>query len=235
MPRLLHLLVCCPLLLLSAPALADDDDNHNRDVTPVELFLTADIGYRLLQINEFEVDAEGDIEPRLIPATSHGVAPGVQLGVRLWFFSIALRGEVAFFSATQGDAFDDGKFRLYSIDPELALRIPLGRFHPYVLLGGGYSGLGGLQNAQLGRRRDGSSQGGNVRGGVGFDILAGRYAVFGLRGTLEGLFLSSSTPIRELVGDDVDTSAEAEQRARDIDGSLAGYSAAVSILAGFRL
>ena len=83
MPRLLSLLVLCPLLMLVAPAHADDDDDdHNRDVTPVELFLTADIGYRLLQINEFEIDGEGDIEPRLIPATSHGVAPGVQLGVR---------------------------------------------------------------------------------------------------------------------------------------------------------
>ena len=71
MLRLRLLLLSCPLLLCVPSALADDDD-HNRDVTPIELFLTADMGYRMLQINEFEVKSEGDIEPELIPATSHG-------------------------------------------------------------------------------------------------------------------------------------------------------------------
>lgn len=236
MLRVLVLLLCLSPVLLPSSAFADDDDDDNRDVTPIEAFLTADVGYRMLQINKFEIDGEGDVTPELIPATSHGVAPGAQLGVRLWFVSLAVRGEVAFFQATQGEAFDDGQFRLYSVDGELALRLPLGRLHPYLLLGGGYSGLGGLSNMRLGGQREGSSQGANVRGGGGFDVLAGRYGVFGLRATIEGLFLSSTTPIGELLSaDGVDTSDDAEQRAREVDGSLGGYSAAISLLAGVRI
>jgi hypothetical protein len=200
----------------------------------VDFFMTGDVGYRLLRITKVDFPSASDLTPKLIPGTSHAVAPGLSAGLRLWFLSLAARGEVAFFNWTQGAAFDD-QFRMYNIDLELAFRAPLGRLEPYLMFGGGYSGLGGIANVLENTRHEASSRGGNVRAGLGLDYFMGRFGLMGLRATMEGVFLSSTVPVLELLTpQQVDTVGQAEERVRDTDGLIAGYSLALSLSWGFR-
>jgi hypothetical protein len=203
-------------------------------VDKFDLFLTADAGYRLLRITKVDFPSQSDLTPKLIPGTSHGVAPGLGLGVRLWFVSLTARGDVAFFNWTQGAAFDD-QFRMYNLDLEIAFRAPLGRLEPYLMFGGGFSGLGGLSQVLGPERREGSSRGGNVRAGLGLDYFMGRFGLLGLRGSVDGVFLSSTVPVLELLTpEQVDTVGQAEARVRDTDGLIGGYSLSLSLVGGLR-
>jgi hypothetical protein len=204
-------------------------------VDKVDFFMTGDVGYRLLRITKVDFPSASDLTPKLIPGTSHAVAPGLSAGLRLWFLSLAARGDVAFFNWTQGPALDD-QFRMYSLDLEIAFRAPLGRLEPYLMFGGGFSGLGGIANVLDETRHEASSRGGNVRAGLGVDYFMGRFGILGLRGTMEAVFLSSTVPVLELLTpQQVDTLGQAEDRVRDTDGLIGGYSMALALVWGFRL
>src|SRR5688572_12999045 len=108
--RLSHLVFA---FLLSTVCMVDAAwaDDVDEDVHRVEVFLTGDVSYRVLKITRVDFDGDDSVTPKLIPSTSHAVAPGGALGIKLWFLSLALRGDVGFFDSSRGDAFD-GQFRM---------------------------------------------------------------------------------------------------------------------------
>lgn len=230
--------------LSSASARAEGDRSYKKDAeshrsagvpNKVGLFLIGDVGYRMLRMNKVDFGSDKDVIPKLIPSTSHGIAPSVALGVRLWFLSLAARGEVAFFNGSKRAAYDS-QFQMFNLDLELAFRAPLGRLEPYVLLGGGYSGVGSLSAQVDGQKRHASTHGGNIRTGLGLDVFVGRFGMFGVRATLDGVFMSSKVRMATLVKpQQVDTVGDAKARLRQADGVLAGFSPAITLTAGLRL
>ena len=205
------------------------------EVDRVEFFLAPEVVYRLMRVRKVTFESEENVVPKLIPSTSQGIAPALAVGVRLWFVSIGLRGELGMFQGVKGDAFDN-HFRFYNLDLELAFRAPLGRVEPWLLLGGGYSGLGGLSKMIDGSRRSGQSQGGNLRAGLGLDVFFRERGLFGARLLVDGVFLSSEVPIRDLAAQErVDTVGEAKARARDANGLVVGLSPSLGIVVGMRL
>jgi hypothetical protein len=221
--------------LVVAPRVRAEESQSEKEPDKIDwLVLQPSIGYRSLHVRKVEFDRD-DPTPKLIPGSTQAVAPGLGVGVRLWFVSLMLRPEVAFFQGTRGDAFDNS-FRLWSFDLELLFRAPLGRFQPYLLLGGGYSAMGALAEVVDGRRREALARGGNVRAGIGFDVFLAQAWMVGLRATIDGIFLSSKVPVSELLTpEQVDTVGQAEHRARDADGFMSGLSPSLALTFGVRL
>jgi hypothetical protein len=114
--------------------------------------------------------------------------------------------------------------QLYSIDAELGVRIPIVRFEPYLLVGGGYSAFGGLDDAISGVGQGLAVDGANVRAGLGLDFYVIPLLSLGARFTGELLFLSRpGVPIRDLAtAQQVNTVGEAKARLLEADGSSIG-------------
>jgi hypothetical protein len=105
-------------------------------------------------------------------------------------------------------------WRLWTLNAEGGLRIPLGAFEPYFTLGGGY--------ASLAAAADGPKAAGlNVRGGFGLDIYLSE--MFSLGGNLTGELLVLS---RSAVDGAVAGTAYAG------DGSGIGAAGTLTLVAG---
>jgi hypothetical protein len=159
------------------------------------------------------------------------VSPGLGLGVRLWFVSLMLHGDVTFLDSSSGAIDDD--MQLWSLDLEAALRFLHGRFQPYVLVGAGYSGLAGIDDLLDDQRREAEAHGGNARLGLGFDYYMTKALTLGFRGHADGLLLASRVSFLELATpEQVDTLGETRARLREADGSIAGFSYAGGVTFG---
>ena len=195
------------------------------------LVANADFGYRALDLRKIEYeDVEGS-RGRVIPATAGGVSPCIGLGVRLWFVSLMLHGDVTFLN-TDSNALDDG-LELWNLDIESAWRLVQGRFQPYLLLGIGYSALGGVSDVIDNVRRAADANGANARLGLGFDYYFHRHMTFGFRAHADGLLLSSRVSVSELATPEkVDTLGETKARLQEADGSIMGLSYAAGLTFG---
>jgi hypothetical protein len=136
-------------------------------------WLNAEIGGLHLGPQTFTEDnlAEADL---LDPQT--GLAYGGGLGLRLVFLTFGARFRMA--------SLPD--WRLWTLNAEAGLRIPLGSLEPYFTLGGGYVSMSALDRDEL------DVSGFGIRGGAGLDFYLTE--VFSLGGNLSGdvLFLSRS-------------------------------------------
>lgn len=135
-----------------------------------------------------------DSEPLLAgPAKSAGFGPslGVGAGVRLFILTVGVRGRMAMMP----------DFQYLSISPEVGLHIPLGNLEPYVFIGGGYSRLLGLSDANSGSR----VHGGNIRLGAGLDYYLTPNFSAGAIVSGESTFLG-----RSKLGGDATTPAEGQ-------------------------
>jgi hypothetical protein len=143
-----------------------------------------------------------------------------------------LRADVTLLNASDGSALDD-ELDLWNLDLEGAFRFSQSKLQPYLLLGVGYSALGGIEDVIDNARRAADAQGANLRAGFGFDYYLSRIATIGARAQVDGLLLASHVSVRELAEpEQVDTLAETEDRLREADGSIAGLSYAASITFG---
>ncbi len=114
----------------------------------------------------------------LLPGASAqtGTQLGVGLGARLLYFTVGMRGRLAFLP----------DFKAWSLGPEAAFHIPIGNLEPYALAGLGYTALGGLDDPGKAGIR---IRGVHARLGGGADYyLTPSFSVGGL-GTAELLFL----------------------------------------------
>jgi hypothetical protein len=190
---------------------------------PVEwLRLTTAVGYQRIALRTFVADRDA-LTAELVPETLHGPVTGLGLGAKLWFVSVGVTGRLAWLSGA-GDHRGDDDVRLWSVDGEVALRAPLGRLEPFVLLGAGYSSLDDAGDVIEGLDQGLDIDGVNLRGGLGFDLYVNRRLSLDVRGTSDLLFLArKGVSARDLLeSQEVGTLDEAEARILEAEGASAG-------------
>jgi hypothetical protein len=210
---------------------ASDDDAKPKNFE--WLVANADLGYRALDLRKIEYEDKQGSRGRVIPAAAGGFSPGLGLGVRLWFVSLMLHGDVTFLSDDSG-VLDDG-LELWNLDIESAWRLMQGRFQPYLLLGVGYSALGGISDVIDNVQAAADAQGANARVGLGFDYYFHRHMTLGFRAHADGLLLASRVSVADLATPEkVDTLGETKARLQEADGSIMGLCYAAGLTFGVR-
>jgi hypothetical protein len=202
-----------------------------------EVFLMqAESGYQSLRLRTFEAGTEDRLTVGFVPSRAAGPAFATGLGVRLGFFTLGLRAGVAHFEDRSLER-SVGEYDLWSLAAEAGTRFSLGRFEPYLLLGGGYSAFGGLDDAVDGLGAGLDVDGVNLRAGLGFDIRLARWLTLGARGTGEVLFLGrDGVPVRDLARPkEVDTLGETRERLLEGDGSSIGAAWTITGVLGVHL
>jgi hypothetical protein len=134
-------------------------------------WLNAEIGGMHLGPQTFSEDnlAEADL---LDPQT--GLAYGGGLGLRLVFITVGARFRMA--------SLPD--WRLWTLNAEGGLRIPIGSLEPYFTLGGGYVSMSAADQDDL------DASGFGIRGGAGIDYYLSEVFSLGANLTGDVLFLS---------------------------------------------
>jgi hypothetical protein len=166
----------------------------------------------------------------LVPAVRDGPSASLGLGFRWLVLTVGARVTAAFIKDLSPERTESTS-QFYSVDLEVGLRIPAGRFEPYMVFGAGYSVFGGFGDALSGLARGVDIDGGNLRLGFGLDYYLTNTWSIGARATGEFLFLAKSgVPIRDLArAEMVNTVREARTRLADGEGSSAGSAFSVSI------
>jgi hypothetical protein len=185
-------------------------------------WMNGDVGYQSINLRTFNAGRD-DFTVGLIPESKAGPAAAVGLGVRLLFVTLGARFTGVFLDDTS-DERTISRYQLWSLDGELGVHLPFGRFEPYVQVAGGYSALSGLGDALDGLRRGLDVAGINARLGLGFDYYLKKHLSIGLRGSGELLFMSRrGVPVRELLEPkQVDTLGDLRTRMLEADGSTIG-------------
>jgi hypothetical protein len=210
---------------------AREPDSKTRGTKP--FWLDGGVGWQRLGLTTFRVDRNdaGDaLTADLLPSVADGPTAHLGVGVRLSVLTLGVRaGVAAFQDSTPGRSVDT--LQLYSLDAELGFRIPLGRVEPYLLLGGGYSAFGGLDDAIRGVGRGLAMDGANLRAGLGVDVFVSGALSLGARLSADVLFLSRpGVPIRDLAtAQQVNTLGVARTRLLEGDGSSVGTAINLSI------
>ena len=226
-----------PLMLASASAAgspqgsAPAPTSETRAERPPRLhwfWMNGAVGYQSINLRTFNAGRE-DFTVGLIPESKAGPAADVGLGVRLLFVTLGARFTGASFEDTS-DERTLNRYQLWSLDGELGLHLPFGRFEPYVQVAAGYSALGGLGDALEGLRRGLDVAGVNTRLALGFDYYVKQHLSIGLRGSGELLFLSRrGVPVRELLEPkQVDTLGDLRTRMLEADGATLGTAVGLS-------
>lgn len=188
----------------------------------------AGVGYQQVWLRTLMVD-DDQLGARVVPEQLSGPAPAIGVSTKLWLVSLGVTGRVADLSGAEERGETD--LKLWSVDGEVALRAPTGQLQPFVLLGAGYSALDGSGEAASGENRDLDVDGLNLRGGLGLDYYITSDLSLRLDGTGDLLLLGGDgVPSADDFERDreVDTVAEAQDRADEMDGTSAGAAVAVN-------
>ena len=187
------------------------------------VFATAESGYQELRLRTFEAGTEDDLTVGFVPSRSAGPTLAAGLGLRLGVFTLGLRGGVASFEDRSVER-SVGDYHLWSLSLEGGTHVRLGPIEPYLLLGGGYSTFGGLDDAVEGLGAGLDIDGVHARGGVGVDLHLASWLTLGARGTGDMLFLGRrGMPVRDLAEpQEVDTIGETKTRLLEGDGASIG-------------
>lgn len=201
----------------------------------VGLSLDTSAGPRMLELQTFRA-REDRLTAGFVPSRAWGPSVGVGAGVRLLAFTAAVRTSVSFFDGGDPQAEVD-RYRLWNLDGDLGFVVPGWIVEPYALFGGGYSTLGGLDDAVAGLGRGLDVDGANLHAAVGADVRLHPMLVAGLR--IEGhlLFLSrEGITLRDLATpEEVGTIDEARRRVLEADGSSVGAGLGILANLGLRI
>ncbi len=215
------------LLLLAASARGEvDDGGPGAEPGRIEwLFIKPGLGYHRVWLRTLQADDSERLTARVIPEQLSGPAPSLGVGIKLWFVTLGVTGRVAHLSGAAPER-ETTAVELWSLDGEVAFRAPLGALEPYVLIGGGYTTFGGMDDMVDGLGRGLDVNGANARGGVGFDYYVTRRLSLRVEGTGDVLFLTRpGVPARDLAHPkEIGTLDEAQERLLEADGSSAGLS-----------
>ena len=148
------------------------------------VFLNAELGPEYLGLHTLKASSLVDAE--LARSKALGMAYGAGAGIRLLAFTFGARFRFGNFT----------DFRLWTLNAEAGMHIPLGHIEPYFTLGGGYASLGGFDAAKLGSTPN-AAHGLNLRGGVGIDVYLSNTFSVGSNLTAEALFLGISMDDRQ--------------------------------------
>ncbi len=219
------------LLLAASPARGEvDDGDAGAEPSRIEwLFIKPGLGYQRVWLRTLHAEDSERLTARVIPENLSGPAPSLGVGMKLWFVTLGVTGRVAHLSGAAPER-GTAEVELWSLDGEVAFRAPLGALEPYVLVGGGYSTFGGMDDMVDGLGSGLDVNGANARGGLGFDYYFTRRLSLRFEGTGDILFLSRpGVPARDLATPkEIGTLDEAQERLLEADGSSAGLSFAVS-------
>ena len=119
----------------------------------------------------------GLVDPTEIESTQTGVLFGAGVGVRLLIFTAGVRFRMA--------SFED--FKMWTLDAEGGVHIPLGSIEPYANLAVGYASLGSFSTDSVN-----SPRGANVRVGLGLDWYISNTFTIGVNASGDVLFLARS-------------------------------------------
>jgi hypothetical protein len=178
-------------------------------------WLNGEIGAEHLGLRSF---SDSDLVDAAAVGTSNtGLLYGGGLGFRLVFITGGARFRMAQFS----------EFKLWTLNLEAGLRVPMGSLEPYATLGGGYASSASLK-ALGDAGPDIDVRGFDVRGGVGIDYYLTELFSAGVNLTGDVLFLSRSK---------IDTAALPAESAAIYgkDGSSIGGGVSLTALIGLHL
>jgi hypothetical protein len=229
------------LLLLPAAGAArgEEDDGGLPGAEPSRiewLFIKPGLGYQRVWLRTLEAEDSERLTARVIPEELSGPAPSLGVGMKLWFVTVGVTGRVAQLSGAAPER-ETTELELWSVDGEVAFRAPLGALEPYVLVGGGYSTFGGMDDVVDGLGRGLDVNGANARGGIGFDYYLTRRFSLRVEGVGDMLFLTRpGVPARDLATPkEIGTLDEAQERLLEADGSSAGLAFGVGAGVGVHL
>jgi hypothetical protein len=144
------------------------------------LWIAPDVGFEFASLDAL---SNSDLVDDQVGSGS-GLAFGGTAGVRWLFYTLGARFRYA----------PSSEFTLWSLGGDAGLRIPLGSFEPYVLLGGSYVSLGGFAVddalSMAGATSDVAASGFSIRLGGGFDYYLTPVFSAGISVDGESLFLS---------------------------------------------
>src|SRR6516225_4361105 len=110
---------------------------HWAGPTSQHLWIDAQAGVESVYLQTFNADFD-TVSVGLLPTSGVGPTANIGAGIRLVFLTLGVRGRVASFednSPTQSV----GAWQIWSLDGELGLRAPLGRFEPHGAVAVGYA------------------------------------------------------------------------------------------------
>lgn len=148
------------------------DESQSKWHKSKPFWVDAGVGWQRLNMTTITVErnSAGDaLTADLVPRIVDGPTAHLGVGLRFLPLTVGVRAGVAVFQDSS-PARSVNDMQLYSIDAELGIRIPIVRFEPYLLVGGGYSVFGGLDDAISGVGRGLAVDGANVRAGLGLDF-----------------------------------------------------------------
>jgi opacity protein-like surface antigen len=186
-------------------------------------------GYQVLDLTTFTLKDEKDFSADLVPTSASGPVGHLATGLRIRGFSLGARGSIMSLTYVSGGGL--GGATLWSIDADLGLHVGAGSdFDPYLMLGAGYTAIGGLHPRGLDAQVH--VRGYNTHLGLGFDYYVANNVAIGVLALGQVLFVTRpGVDARDLLTPkEVETLGEAKARALEADGSSVGT--ALSIIAG---
>lgn len=156
------------------------------------------------------------VDPSIVKTTQTGLVYGVGAGVRLLVFTLGARFRLSPMS----------EFRLWTLDAEGGLRIPIGKLEPYFTVGAGYAAIGSFSaDAPASSKADVSGVSARLGGGVDY-YLSNTFSV-GASFTGDFLFLSR----KAVSGASTSTSGD-EATIYSKDGSSIGMGTSLTAVVG---
>lgn len=144
------------------------------------VWLAPDVGFQFVVLDGLSNDEL--VDERV--GSASGLAFGGTAGVRWLFYTLGARFRYGLLN----------EFSIWSLGGDVGLRVPLGDFEPYALLGGSYVSLGAFSADDalraLGASTELEAQGFSLRLGGGFDYYVTPVFSTGISVDAESLFLS---------------------------------------------
>ncbi len=186
-------------------------------------WINGEVGFEYLGLQTFS--ANDLVDSGLVATTQSGPMFGGGLGLRLVFLTVGPRFRFAKFS----------EWDHWTLNAELGLHVPVGRFEPYFTFSGGYATVGSLASNNIVNSDDVDISGWDLRGGAGLDIYLSKMFTVGATVTGEVLFLT-----RPGVDPAAFTNANAQasndeasvQAVYEADGSSVGAATTASFVVG---
>lgn len=180
------------------------------------VWLNAEVGVQHLGLQTLKSNSL--VDPKLVETTQTGLVYGAGAGVRILVFTAGARFRWSSFAA----------FRLWTLDAEGALRVPLGKLEPYASLALGYAALGSFSGSSP-FASQASAQGVSARLAAGLDWYLSNTFSVGANLSADALFLSRSASAGTSASS---TATPSEAAIYGRDGSSIGAGATLTAVAG---
>lgn len=191
------------------------------------IWANAEGGVETANLRTFDANVD-NLTVGLTPTSAVGPMVGLGAGVRLLFVTLGLRGRLG---AMQDSA---ESWQLWTLDPEIGIRVPLKRVEPYFTLAGGYASVGNFGTAVSGLASGFDVSGGNVRIGAGLDVYVTH--AFSIGGVVSGEMLilaRQGVSLRDLAAaKQIGTINDAKARILEANGTSVGGALTLGLVLG---